>query len=87
MTPLPPRSPSASQRLRDGRDEDRVRQCLEALSKAAAMTESTSDGADPNNLLHLSVEATRARCVTTLSTTLSTPFCPCAALPPTGPHS
>jgi methylmalonyl-CoA mutase len=44
------------------RDEDRAQAALDALKKAGALEESTSDGNHPSNLLALAVEAAKARC-------------------------
>lgn len=45
------------------RDEKSVQKCLQKLSESAALKgESTGSGLHPMNLLHLAVEAARARC-------------------------
>ncbi|GMI62907.1 hypothetical protein ScalyP_jg7967 [Parmales sp. scaly parma] len=48
--------------IRATRDEDEVCRCLDALQASAGLSTSTSDGENANNLLHLAVEAARARC-------------------------
>ncbi|DAZ94995.1 TPA: hypothetical protein N0F65_000627 [Lagenidium giganteum] len=44
------------------RDEAKAQVCLATLRESAALTESTGNGTHPMNLLHLAVEAARARC-------------------------
>lgn len=48
--------------IRATRDEAAAQAALEQLKVSAAMSESTSDGDHPYNLLKLSVDAARARC-------------------------
>ena len=47
--------------VRAARDEAKVAAALEALTKSAALTESTGSGEHPQNLLNLAVEAARVR--------------------------
>jgi len=47
--------------IRASRDEAAVQEALEALTASAALTESTSNGSDDNNLLGLAVNAARLR--------------------------
>ena len=51
------------QELKEKRDAGAVEAALKALKDSASLTESTGDGANPQNLLNLAVEAARARCV------------------------
>ncbi|KAF1331643.1 Methylmalonyl-coa mutase, partial [Globisporangium splendens] len=44
------------------RDEKAAQECLRQLRESAALTESTGSGHHPMNLLHLAVNASRARC-------------------------
>jgi len=50
--------------LKKGRDEEEVKVALERLEESARLGDEgiTSQGDDPQNLLHLAVEAARARC-------------------------
>ncbi|KAH9260249.1 hypothetical protein BASA81_001418 [Batrachochytrium salamandrivorans] len=48
--------------IRATRDPVKAKACLDALTASAALTESTSDGDHPQNLLKLSIDASRARC-------------------------
>jgi len=48
-------------KMKADRNEKDVQNALEALSKSAALTESTGPGTNPNNLLTLAVTAARAR--------------------------
>ena len=48
--------------VRESRDEGAAEAALLRLRDAAALSESTSAGSSPNNLLRLSIEAARARC-------------------------
>ncbi|GBG29516.1 Methylmalonyl-CoA mutase, mitochondrial [Hondaea fermentalgiana] len=50
------------QKLRAERDEAKAQAALDKLTESAAMTESTSAGDHPMNLLNLAVEAARVRC-------------------------
>ena len=47
--------------LKANRNEDEVQKCLQAIENSAKLTESTSDGNHPANLLHLSIVAIRHR--------------------------
>jgi methylmalonyl-CoA mutase len=47
-----------------GRDEAAAQAALEALRESARSTETTGSGDNPQNLLHLSVNAARLRCTT-----------------------
>lgn len=49
-------------RLRAERDEAKAQAALDKLTESAALTESTSAGDHPMNLLNLAVEAARVRC-------------------------
>ena len=48
--------------IRASRDEAACQAALAAITASARLSESTSEGSNPNNLLHLSVEAARLRC-------------------------
>lgn len=47
---------------KEARNEAKASSCLDALRESAKLSESTSDGNHPMNLLRLSVEAAKARC-------------------------
>lgn len=49
--------------LKADRDDNRVVAALAALRASAASTEVTSDGKHPMNLVKLSIDAAKARCV------------------------
>lgn len=48
--------------IKKTRDNDKARQCLEALVNSAKLKVPTGKGTDPNNLMLLSINACRARC-------------------------
>lgn len=50
------------QETKANRDEKLAQECLSKLRESAALTESTGNGNHPMNLLHLAVDASRARC-------------------------
>lgn len=49
--------------LKEERDDNRVDAALATLRASAAITEVTSDGKHPMNLVKLSIDAAKARCV------------------------
>lgn len=49
-------------KMKANRDEAKAQACLAKLTESAGLNESTSKGDNPMNLLHLAVEAARARC-------------------------
>ena len=48
--------------VRANRNEDEVQAALSALTASAQSTESTGLGNNPQNLMHLAINAARARC-------------------------
>ncbi len=50
------------EKLKSERDENKVKAALEKLEASAKLDRNTSHGDDPDNLLRLSIEASKARC-------------------------
>jgi len=48
--------------IKANRDESKVQEVLTSIESSARMTESTSNGSNPNNLMHLCIKAAAARC-------------------------